>query len=201
MQTMSDTTEQQWLAALRAGDENALRRIFDRHYPLLLGDVYRIVPDEDSCQDIAQEVFVELWRKRSELDIHTSLRAYLRRAAVNRALNFIKTNRRFVYDESDIPDDTADFSARDISRKKEQETLEAALHTAIEALPEKCRVVFSLSRFEHKSHREIADQLGISVKTIENQITKAMKMLREALVRHADLSPVVIWALKCWWGT
>lgn len=198
MQTNSDTSEQQWLTALRAGDEAALRRIFDRHYPTLLGDIYRIVPDEDTCQDIAQEVFVELWRKRTDLDIHTSLRAYLRRAAVNRALNFLKTNKRYVFDE---PEPTAaDTSARDISRKLEQESLEDALHAAIETLPEKCRIVFSLSRFENLSHREIAERLGISVKTIENQITKAMKMLREALARHADLSPVVIWALKCWWG-
>lgn len=200
MRILSDTSEQQWLLALRSGDEIALRRIFDRHYPLLIGDIYRIVPDEDSCQDLAQEVFVELWRKRSDLDIHTSLRAYLRRAAVNKALNFIKTNRRYVFDEPETLSNIADHSARDIHRKIEQETLEDALHAAIERLPDKCRAVFSLSRFEQMSHREIADKLGISVKTIENQITKAMKILREALVRHADLSPVVIWALKCWWG-
>jgi RNA polymerase sigma-70 factor (ECF subfamily) len=197
VQTNFDTSEQQWLAALKAGDEAALRRIFDRHYPALLGDIYRIVPDEDTCQDIAQEVFVELWRKRAELDIHTSLRAYLRRAAINRALNFLKTNKRYVFDE---PEPSADTSASDISRKLEQEALEDALHAAIKTLPEKCRLVFSLSRFENLSHREIAEQLGISVKTIENQITKAMKHLREALARHADLSPVVIWALKCWWS-
>lgn len=200
MQTNSDTSEQQWLAALQAGDEAALRRIFDRHYPTLLGDIYRIVPDENTCQDIAQEVFVELWRKRSELDIHTSLRAYLRRAAVNRALNYLKISKRYVLDEPEQSPHTADTSAGDISRKLEQEALEEALHAAIETLPEKCRIVFSLSRFESLSHREIAERLGISVKTIENQITKAMKMLREALVRHAELSPVVIWALKCWWG-
>lgn len=200
MQTNSDTSEQQWLAALQAGDEAALRRIFDRHYPTLLGDIYRIVPDENTCQDIAQEVFVELWRKRSELDIHTSLRAYLRRAAVNRALNYLKINKRYVLDEPEQSPHIADTSAGDISRKLEQEALEEALHAAIETLPEKCRIVFSLSRFESLSHREIAERLGISVKTIESQITKAMKMLREALVRHAELSPVVIWALKCWWG-
>jgi RNA polymerase sigma-70 factor (ECF subfamily) len=158
------------------------------------------VPDEDTCQDLAQEVFVELWRKRSDLDIHTSLRAYLRRAAVNRALNYLKTNKHFVSEASEHFAHVTDTSARDISRKLEQEALEDALHAAIETLPEKCRAVFSLSRFEQMSHREIADQLGISVKTIENQITKAMKILREALLRHADLSPVVIWALKCWWG-
>lgn len=201
MQPSPNASEQQWLAALRVGDEGALRWIFDRYYPLLLSDIHRIVPDEDNCQDIAQEVFVELWRKRAELDIHTSLRAYLRRAAVNKALNFVKTNRRYVLDDSDALSNAADFSARDISRKIEQEAIETALYAAIDALPEKCRIVFSLSRFEHKSHREIADQLGISVKTIENQITKAMKILREALLRHAELSPVVIWALKYWCGT
>lgn len=201
MNSHPEVSEQRWLTALKAGDESALRRIFDRHYPLLLGDIYRIVADEDTCQDLAQEVFVELWRKRADLDIHTSLRAYLRRAAVNKALNYLKTSRRFLSDESDHFNRATDTSAHDIAQKKEQESLEAALHAAIETLPEKCRVVFSLSRFEQLSHREIADRLGISVKTIENQITKAMKILRDALLRHAELSPVVIWALKYWWGT
>lgn len=201
MNSIADTAEQDWLIALKAGDEAALRSIFDRHYSRLLGDIYRIVPDEDTCQDLAQEVFVELWRKRSDLDIHTSLRAYLRRAAVNRALNHLKTSRRFVLEETDQLSQAADTSSADIGNKAEQESLEAALHAAIATLPEKCRVVFSLSRFEHMSHREISEKLGISIKTIENQITKAMKTLREILVRHSDLSPVVIWALKCWWMT
>ena len=96
-----DPTELAWLEALSRGDESALRRIFDRHYPLLLGDVYRLIPDESTCQDLAQEVIVELWRKRAELDIRISLRAYLRRAAINRALNHIKTQRRFVLEGSD----------------------------------------------------------------------------------------------------
>ena len=201
MNSIADTAEQDWLIALKAGDEAALRSIFDRHYSRLLGDIYHIVPDEDTCQDLAQEVFVELWRKRSDLDVHTSLRAYLRRAAVNRALNHLKTSRRFVLEETDQFSQAADTSSTDIGNKAEQESLEAALHAAIATLPEKCRVVFSLSRFEHMSHRDISEKLGISIKTIENQITKAMKTLREILVRHGDLSPVVIWALKCWWMT
>jgi RNA polymerase sigma-70 factor (ECF subfamily) len=199
MEPVSDALEQHWLAALRRGDERALRSIFDRHYSLLLSDIYRIVPDEDTCQDLAQEVFVELWRKRAGLDIHTSLRAYLRRAAVNKALNYLKSSKRMVFNEPETLTNSPDPSVRDIARKNEQEKLEEILYAAIETLPEKCRVVFSLSRFEQMSHREIAEQLGISVKTIENQITKAMKMLRDALARHPDLSPVVIWALKYWW--
>ncbi len=194
MEPSADSSEQDWLIALRQGDESALRSIFDRHYPLLLQDVYRIVPDQDTCQDLAQEVFVELWRKRSELNIHTSLRAYLRRAAVNRALTYLKNQRRLRF-EGDEWTDTADTSTADIRRKEEQETLEQALHRAIATLPEKCRIVFSLSRFEQFSHREIAEQLGISVKTIENQITKAMRMLRDALTNPSNLSSVVIWAI------
>lgn len=201
MSSNVDLSEQEWLAALKAGDERALRHIFDRYYGLLLGDMYRIVSDEDACQDLAQEIFVDLWRKRDELDIHTSLRAYLRRAAVNRAINYLKSSRRFVSDENGSIAQAVDSSPVDIQDKADQETLEKALYAAIDTLPEKCRAIFALSRFERLSHREIAEQLGISVKTIENQITKAMKILREALVRHADLSPAVIFVIKYWWMT
>jgi RNA polymerase sigma-70 factor (ECF subfamily) len=193
-----EASEQNLLNALRHDDERALRQIFDQHYPKLLSDVYRLVPDEDTCKDLAQEVFVDLWRKRTELDIHTSLRAYLRRAAVNKTLNYLKTQKRTLLDEPAHLEQLADDSAQEIRQKQGQETLEQALHAAIDALPEKCRLVFSLSRFEQRSHREIAEQLDISVKTIENQITKAMKLLREALAGRTDLSPIVILWLN-WW--
>ena len=75
----------------------------------------------------------------------------------------------------------------------EMEGKENALYAAIDSLPEKCRVVFNLSRFEELSHKQIAEQLGISTKTIENQITKALKILREALIKHPNLSAIGIW--------
>ena len=199
MPAAPDTTEQIWLTELRAGDQSALRKIFDQYYPLLLSDIYHYVPDEDSCKDLVQEVFVELWKKRETLHIHSSLRAYLRRAAINRALNYIKVQRRTQLEDTATWADTADKSLQDIDHKNVQERREAALHQAIEQLPEKCRLVFSLSRFEQLSHREIAEQLGISVKTIENQITKAMRQLRETMLKYPDLSSVVILALKWWW--
>lgn len=187
-----ETPEQQLLSALRFGNEGALRQIFDRHYPLLLGDIYRLIPDESTCQDLAQEIFVDLWNKRENLDIHTSLRAYLRRAAVNKSLNFIKASKRHQFEDTDDLGQLPDNTLLDNTKREAQENLEDALHAAISALPEKCRVVFNLSRFEQLSHRQIAEQLGISVKTIENQITKAMKMLRDALTNHAEMSSVVI---------
>lgn len=193
---LSDT-EQELLAAIKRGEQGALSKLFHKHYPLLLSDVYRLIKDEDTCKDIAQEVFVELWNKRETLDVHTSLRAYLRRAAVNRALNHIKTSKRMVFDDDtqnwaeagESPENTIEIHNR-------AENREQVLRQAIDALPEKCRLVFSLSRFDNMSHKEIAEKLGISVKTIENQITKAMKLLREALRGYAHLSPVVILLLN-----
>ncbi len=193
-----DASEQQMLSALRFGNEEALRMIFNSHYPLLLTDIYRLIPDESTCEDLAQELFVDLWNKRENIDIHTSLRAYLRRAAVNKSLNYIKTQKRFQFDDSDVLVKIADPSEQEMHIKETQESLEKVLHTAIDTLPEKCRLVFNLSRFEQLSHKEIAEKLGISVKTIENQITKAMKILRDALSQYGDLSPVVILCLK-WW--
>lgn len=194
-----ETSEQHLLSALRFGNEVALRQIFDRHYTLLLSDIYRLIPDESTCQDLAQELFVELWNKREQLDIHTSLRAYLRRAAVNKALNYIKATHRFQLDDAEDLGHLPDNSESDNQKREHQDTLEDALHSAIDALPEKCRLVFNLSRFEQLSHREIADKLGISVKTIENQITKAMKMLRDAMKNHSEMSSVVILWLNWFW--
>ncbi len=200
MSSDTENNELELLAGLRAGSETALRRIFNLHFPLLVRDIYAYVPDEDTCKDIAQEVFMELWKKRETLAIHSSLRAYLRRAAINRALNFIKSNRRTLLDNTDDWPEPVYLPGEELQYKSDQEQLETDLHRAIEQLPEKCRLVFSLSRFEDLSHREISEQLGISVKTVENQITKAMHQLRAAMLKKMHLSPVIISVLKWWWA-
>ncbi len=198
MENVIEINEQTWLAQLREGDEDALRHLFNRYYPQLLTAVYRMVPDEETCKDLAQEVFVELWNKRAQLEIRTSVRAYLHRAAVNRTLNYIKSRKRMLLEEPNDQHQQADLSHIEIDQQADLQNMEDALHRAIEQLPEKCRLVFSLSRFEQLSHREIAEQLGISVKTIENQITKAMKFLRNSLTQHVDLSAIIIFGFK-WW--
>lgn len=193
--------DQTWLNALRNGDEQALRSIFDHYYKVMLNDAYRLVPDVGVCKDLVQDVFVELWRKRTAIDVHTSLGAYLRRAAVNRALNYLKANQALDFGAESELVNTADTAPQELEQREAQEVREAQLYRAIDQLPEKCRLVFAMSRFEQLSHKEIAERLDISVKTIENQITKAMKMLREALAQGAKLSPVVIWFLKWWENT
>jgi RNA polymerase sigma-70 factor, ECF subfamily len=194
MQHATPDTEQAWLLALAQGDETALRHIFKAYYRPLLADAWRLVPDRSVCEDLVQEVFVELWRKREDLSIHSSLRAYLRRAVVNRAINHLKSDKRFVGEEY-LPQGDTETPEAAQEQALAQEIQESRIHEAIAQLPEKCRVVFVLSRFEHKSHKEIAEILDISTKTIENQITKAMKMLREFLIKPENLSSIGISAI------
>lgn len=189
---MADSDERLWLLALLKDDERALRFIFDRYYPTLLQDAWRIIGDTDAARDLVQDVFVELWKKRHEIAVHTSLRAYLRKAVINRTLNYLKSHRRISWGLPDELQQLADTTDTDIYQKEQMESREARVRTAIESLPEKCRIVFSLSRFEQMSHKEIAEKLNISVKTIENQITKAMKVLREILMNYPELSVIVI---------
>lgn len=196
MTILPDDSDRAWRVALEADDPALLRYLFERHYPLLVADIYRLIPDLDTCRDLAQEVFIELWTKRAQLHIQGAFRAYLRRAAINRALNHIKQQRRFVYSDDEIDDHPESVRAADEGLSlAEQDIREAQLHRAIEALPEKTRLVFCMSRFERMSHKEISEQLGISTKTIENQITRAMRLLREALLKNAHLSPIVIFWL------
>ena len=152
--------------------------LFKRYYAFVSLSVLRLVPDPATAEDIAQDVFFEIWRRRSSLDIHVSLKAYLRRAAVNKTLNHLRDKRNHKNEElSELQ------SEIQIPENPTLETneLNALIERAIEALPERCRLVFKLSRLEEMSYQEIADKLGISVKTVENQIVKALKMLRDAL--------------------
>ncbi|MCS7037393.1 MAG: RNA polymerase sigma-70 factor [Saprospiraceae bacterium] len=190
------------LEMLRQGCSQALRRLFDQYYPGLVSAVFAYVSDVDTSKDIAQEVFAELWQRRQSLIIDPArLGAYLHRAAINRALNHLKVRQRYQLQEDDASwHDLPDPSVHDIDWKAQQDELEERLQEAIEQLPEKCRIIFQLSRFERLPHREIAQRLGISVKTIENQLLRAMRLLRLALEKYRYLSSIVLLCIKGWWG-
>ncbi|MFZ4634169.1 MAG: RNA polymerase sigma-70 factor [Saprospiraceae bacterium] len=184
-------------ALVRAGDEAGLRWLFDQYYNRLLQDAARLLADADACQDMVQDVFADIWRRREELDIHTHVGAYLRRMVVNKTLNYIKAQSRFAFGNDELWADTPD--APFIAPEPGAVTLEEAVRVAVDSLPEKCRLVFTLSRFENMSHKEIAESLGISTKTVENQMTKALRNLRAALQNRPDLSCVIILAINSAW--
>lgn len=190
-----DRTDTALLAWLRQDPDPAIDAIFRQYFGDLCRTIYRIIPDEAIAQDIAQEVFVQLWQRRHTLSVQTTLGAYLRRAGINRALNYLRDNRRF----SDADDtqvlETQVSHETNIEQTLEVSELQEAIDRAIDQLPERCRLVFILSRFEDLSHQEIADQLAISPKTVENQITKALRLLRSVLGPLLERGFLVLLAL------
>ncbi|GHT75111.1 DNA-directed RNA polymerase sigma-70 factor [Bacteroidia bacterium] len=134
----------------------------------------------DEAEDMVQKMFCTLWDKRETLDVHTSLNAYLYKAVHNICLNHIKHGKvhnayqtEWVHLNDDEDNDTDNRLLRN--------ELEQELNRAIEQLPEQCRKVFEMSRVEQLSYHEIAEQLQISPNTVENHISKALKLLREGL--------------------
>jgi len=183
--------EKEWLQSLKAGKEIALQRIFNHYYKYLVVTGYNITGDNEKAKDLVQDVFYELWKKREKLDIQSSLKSYLRRAVVNRSLNYIKTQKRFDFGDENFDAQTPDQT---VSAQKtlEAQDLKSALNQAINGLPAKCKAIFMLSRYEKLSHKEIAAKLDISTKTIENQITKALKIVRTAVAKYDALGLLLL---------
>lgn len=173
------------LTRLRADDRDALRELFQEHYLTVCGVIHRFIRDEALVEDLAQEVFLRFWDKRQQIDITSSLPAYLRRMAINEALGYLRRNKRFS-DQEVTPELMPETS---VSAEEQflQSELEQRVRQAIDELPPKCRTVFQLSRYEELSYKEIADQLDISVKTVENQMGKALRFLRERLRGYLHL--------------
>ena len=158
--------------------------LFKKQYAFVCTILFKYVGDKSKVEDIAQEIFTELWLKRDQIQIHTSLQAYLRRMAISRALNYIRDTKKHDWDELDpFREGMADavYQQPEVIQQIEEEELKTRLNRGIEELPEKCRVIFMMSRYDELSYAEIAGELNISIKTVENQIGKALKYLRLAL--------------------
>jgi RNA polymerase sigma-70 factor (ECF subfamily) len=172
-------TDRELLDRLRRGDRDAFDAIFRAHYPALVGVAERVLGERAVAEEAAQDVMVELWRRRETLSVDESLRAYLFRSVRNRALNHLRHER--------VKQRAAPFAAgesvthAEATARLEEEEIGAALRAAVDALPERCREVFELSRGHGLRYAEIAGVLGISVKTVEAQMGKALRVLRERL--------------------
>lgn len=159
-----------------AGDASAFRTLYYRYGQALFGWLWQRTHDREAAEDLMQELFARVWRKRANLDPKQSVRAYLYQAANHLAIDHLrkKVRENEGMDEAQMPEATTVIQELDFERK-------AAIQKAIAALPEGQRTVFLLSRFEGLKYAEIATALGLSVKTVETHMSRALKKLREAL--------------------
>ncbi|CAN5884781.1 RNA polymerase sigma-70 factor [soil metagenome] len=170
--------ESELLSRLRDGDDDAYSTIFREHYPGIVVSATRLLGERALAEEIAQDVMLELWRRRESLTLTGPVRAYLHSAARNRALNRLRQARTaqrgevYVRGPSESPASDSGAIAGE---------LEVAVAQALAALSEPQREVFEMSRTRGLTYNEIAELLGISVKSVEARMGRALKQMREHL--------------------
>jgi len=162
------------------GDKEAFRFFFEKYYSDLCNLVNVYLHDPVMAEEIVQDIFIYIWEKKENINIDSSVKSYLLRCAKNKSLNYIRNEKtkldirnrfaNFNKENTEMPDSVMDANQ-----------LRELINTAIDNLPERCRDVYILGKERSMSYKEISEELGISVKTVEVQMGKALKKLREQL--------------------
>ena len=170
----------QLITTLRAGDIAAFEMLFSTYYQSLCNYAYTFVRDREEAEEVVQSAFTNVWEKRDSLSIHTGVKPYLYAMVRNACLNQLK-HEKIKQQHAAMEIAVGERASESVSRTVEASELETRILEAMSKLPEQCRLVFKLSRFEDLKYAEIADQLNISIKTVENQMGKALRVMREQL--------------------
>lgn len=174
-------TDADLLARLRSGEHDAFDALFRQWYEPVVRVAHRILRDQGVAEEITQDVFLELWRRKDSLSDGSSVPAYLMQSARNRALNHLRHLK--VQQKSQIHMEALHEPSVAADTETRSTELMAAIHDAVAALPPRTREVFTLSRERNLRYVEIADLLGISVKAVEANMSRALRHLRERLAR------------------
>lgn len=186
--TPRHVTDTDLLTQLRQGDHAAFDTIFRQWYEPVVRSANRILHDPGVAEELAQDVFLELWRRREQLPDGSSVPGYLMQAARNRALNHLRHLQ--VQKKSQVFVEALHEPAEQADADTHANELEGAIREAIAQLPPRTREVFLMSRERNLKYSEIADALGVTVKAVEANMSRALRQLRENLTpflrRHTD---------------
>ena len=186
MESQTARDDNHFLEQIKLDDELAFGELFKFYYAPLTGYAHTILQDRESAKEVVQDMFVKFWEKRHDLEINQSAKAYFYRSVYNRCMNVIKhegVKRNYQAQADKTDGDNGDMLSWEL-----QEQLDAGL----EKLPERCRAVFIKAKLEGLKYAEIAEELGISVKTVENQMGKALKILRVHLKDYLVIMLILI---------
>ena len=176
-------SDQEILSAIQLGNERVFEAVFRQHYNALCQYGYSFLKDWDDTEEVVQAVFLVIWEKRGTLEINLSLKSYLYRAVHNRCLNRIKHLAVQAEHRNQMEAEPVQAFEAPAQLLMANE-LSDRLQEVIQLLPEQCRLIFTMSRFDELKYQEIADRLGLSIKTVENQIGKALRILRTELAEY-----------------
>jgi RNA polymerase sigma-70 factor (ECF subfamily) len=186
--------EDQLATRIKVGDEQAFELLFRKYFIRLCGFANKFLNDPDEAKEIVQEVFIKIWEGRENINPEDSLKSYLFKIAQNLSINKLrrkKVESRYTEIYKLVYCERYEFSVQESLLARE---LEENIAISIEKLPKGCRKVFELSRIEGLKYKEIADTLHISVKTVEVQMSKALRMLR---IELRDYLALLIIGLIC----
>lgn len=173
-------TDEALLGRLQMNDQSALTELYDRYWDSAYLATYNVLRDKKLCEDVVQELFMDIWNRRAKINIKTTFKAYffscIRYQVFDQIRKKEKNVRTGLFQNLD---ERIHYNCPE-SEYLYQELVEK-INNTVEHLPKRCREVYMLSRNEHLSHAEISDRLHISTKTVENHMTKALKILRNSV--------------------
>lgn len=184
--------ELQIFSEMKSDSKESFNYFFDYYYSGLCIYANNFTGDLSTSEEVVQDVFVRFWEKRHSLTIENSVRYYLFRSVYNQCMNHLK-HKKVEQNYRKEKVEQAEFDPGEQWSLYNEFELRHILDQAISKLPDRCREVFELSRFENLKNKEIAEKLGITEKTVENQITKALKVLRKEL---KDFLPIFLMYLS-----
>jgi len=180
------------LTSSRPLSYDVFEKTFREYYPVLCLFARKYVADADECKDLVHNVFLNLWQKRDEIDASQPLKPYLYRSVHNRCLNYLRDHKIIVRHDLMMDADKLEAYAESADLLEEAE-LSHKIKAALESLPEKCRKIFMLNRFEGKKYADIAEIEGVTVKAVEAQMTKALKLMRDNLKEYLRILLLFSW--------
>ncbi|MGC6432382.1 MAG: RNA polymerase sigma factor [Jejuia sp.] len=167
------------LTELQQGNQKAFRKLFDMYWDSMFLQAMHIVADENVAKDIIQDIWIKLWQKRTSTKIE-NFDAYVSRAVKNSCYKYFRDNK-FTKVQLDIINDLSLTVKSEVNKKHDLDATLSLVKHKLNNLPRRCVQVFELSRFKEYSNEEIASELGISKKTVENQISLAIRSLKQTV--------------------
>jgi RNA polymerase sigma-70 factor (ECF subfamily) len=173
-----DPSEEIIWKQIQKKDNKAFESYYKMHYKSFYLMAFRYLKNTEQAEEVVNDVFMKIWEDGNKISIDSSLKSYIYRAIINRSLNEIQKNKKDLNLAIDLYNTQEEsYELREI----EENELKIKLFKAIDLLPEQCKKVFQLSRFEELKQQEIADKLGISIKTVKNHITHALKEISKSV--------------------
>lgn len=180
MSAYQSYTDAELLLLLSQDSEEAFEVLYHRHWENIYKVAFVLLKDSSASKDVVQDIFIWLWQKRNQLEIQT-LPAYLKTAVKFKVANYIRSGNFRVSFFETLGRLTINENAPEAAEITEMKELKAIILNAVELLPDKCRTIYKLSRNENLTNQQIADQLGLAVKTVEGQMTIALRRIKGAI--------------------